>query len=486
MADGLVINEGTGKTLLTDDCGGAGHAQGVKLAISADGVATFIPATVGNGLLVDVSRVVGNVTVVQSTATNLKVDASGVAVPVKNEAAGSLQVDAPVGTPVFVRLSNGSGAVDTIPISGTVTVQDAGGGPLTVDGTVATTQSGTHNIGTLTTITNAVTVVDGGIALKIQDGGNVITVDGTVVANQGTAAVIGNAWHTKVGDGTSSVGVSNVGGAFALKADVIQTVGLAGQQDKTTFTEGTTKAGVMAGVYNPTRAADLGDNDAGAIRLTAKGDVQASLVTSAGVETGILATPLRTDPIGTTTQPVLDTNSAAFKTALELLDDAIATIASAVPTKAQFVAGTDGTNARALKVNSSGNLEVALRDTTGAALSETNPVYVQPTILGKTPVRKVATFSASQSDIAVWTPTSGKKFIVEMILVSATAAGILRIFDNTNSAANTVFLATLSAGETVVFPLPNPHPSSTANNVLRYTTGSVVAGDFTVLGYESD
>jgi hypothetical protein len=60
--------------------------------------------------------VTGTVTVTQSTATNLKVDASGVAVPVTDNS-GSLTVDAPVGTPVFVRLSDGSSAIATLAVS---------------------------------------------------------------------------------------------------------------------------------------------------------------------------------------------------------------------------------------------------------------------------------------------------------------------------------------------------------------------------------
>ena len=51
------------------------------------------------------------------TASNaLKVDASGVAVPITDNS-GSLTVDAPVGTPVFVRLSDGSSAISTLPVS---------------------------------------------------------------------------------------------------------------------------------------------------------------------------------------------------------------------------------------------------------------------------------------------------------------------------------------------------------------------------------
>jgi hypothetical protein len=42
MADGVAITAGSGTTVLTDDCGASGHAQGIKIAYSADGVATFV------------------------------------------------------------------------------------------------------------------------------------------------------------------------------------------------------------------------------------------------------------------------------------------------------------------------------------------------------------------------------------------------------------------------------------------------------------
>lgn len=51
-----------------------------------------------------------------SLAGAVKVDASSVAVPVTDNA-GSLTVDAPVATPVFVRLSDGAAAIATLPVS---------------------------------------------------------------------------------------------------------------------------------------------------------------------------------------------------------------------------------------------------------------------------------------------------------------------------------------------------------------------------------
>lgn len=93
----------------------------------------------GNSITVD-----GSVTVTQATATNLKVDASGVAVPVTDNS-GSLTVDAPVGTPAFVRLSDGAAAITALPVTDN-------GGSLTVDGTVAVsgTVAVTDNSGSLT------------------------------------------------------------------------------------------------------------------------------------------------------------------------------------------------------------------------------------------------------------------------------------------------------------------------------------------------
>lgn len=107
------------------------------------------------------------------------------AVPVTDNS-GSLTVDAPVGTPVFVRLSDGASAISTLPVSlasvpshavtnagtfavqaaqsGTWTVTGAGGtfpitdsgGSLTVDNSgtfaVQAAQSGTWNVGTVTTL----------------------------------------------------------------------------------------------------------------------------------------------------------------------------------------------------------------------------------------------------------------------------------------------------------------------------------------------
>ncbi len=53
-----------------------------------------------------------------------------------------------------------------------------------------------------------------------------------------------------------------------------------------------------------------------------------------------------------------EANSAAIKTAAELLDDTVATDGAAAPTKGVMLAGTDGTNAQTVKTDTGGELQV--------------------------------------------------------------------------------------------------------------------------------
>lgn len=106
-----------------------------------------------------------------------------------------------------------------------VNIQD-GGNSITVDGTVAATQSGTWNIGTLTSITNPVTV-NQGTSPWITSGTSTIT--GTVTANQGTspwvvsgtvAATQSGTWTTgrtwTLSSSTDSVNIGNFPATVAV------------------------------------------------------------------------------------------------------------------------------------------------------------------------------------------------------------------------------------------------------------------------------
>lgn len=92
MADNVAITAGSGTTIAADDVAGVLY-QRVKLAQGADGSATDV-----------------------SSAAPLQVTGENGTFPVTDNA-DSLTVDAPVGTPVFVRLSDGSSAIATLPVS---------------------------------------------------------------------------------------------------------------------------------------------------------------------------------------------------------------------------------------------------------------------------------------------------------------------------------------------------------------------------------
>lgn len=81
MADGVTFAPGANSTppantkAATDDCGGSGHVQIVKLAISADGDATVLPADATNGLDVDVTRLPAGTALLGKVAAGIGTDA---------------------------------------------------------------------------------------------------------------------------------------------------------------------------------------------------------------------------------------------------------------------------------------------------------------------------------------------------------------------------------------------------------------------------
>lgn len=170
MADGLTTQTTALATvpdatkIATDDAGLAGHVQIIKLAVSADGSATVIPADGTAGLKVDlgadndvvVSDGGGSVTVDNPTISVVGggVEATAQRVTIANDSTGVLSVD-----------DNG----------GTLSVDD-GAGSLTVDNTVlSVVGGGTEAAAQRVTIANDSTGV-----VSVDDNGASLTVDGSV------------------------------------------------------------------------------------------------------------------------------------------------------------------------------------------------------------------------------------------------------------------------------------------------------------------
>ena len=134
MADTITLNPGTGGAVLaTDDIGGT-HYQIVKFAYGALDSATLVDTT-------------NRLPTAAAQSGTWTVTGAGGTFPV-TDSAGSLTVDAPVGTPVFVRLSDGAAAITALPVtdnSGSLTV-DGTVAVSSVGGTVAVTQSGVWSL----------------------------------------------------------------------------------------------------------------------------------------------------------------------------------------------------------------------------------------------------------------------------------------------------------------------------------------------------
>lgn len=247
MADNVLVTPGSGANVRAKNLSGI-LTQIVQIDVGGESAELQLIADPTYGVPVDIKRFpAGAVLVNNPTAANLKVDASGATVPV-SDAGGSFTVDAPAATPVFVRLSNGTIAVDTIPVSGTVT------------------------------------------------------------ANQGTAAIASGAWPAKITDGVTVAGVDVVSAGLKV-AIVAGAAGGSSQLDTSTFTQGTTAFTPIGGEYNtaPTQPAS---GQAAAAQITQFRGLHVNLRSAAGVEIGTLAAPARIDPTGTTIQPVSGTVSA--------------------------------------------------------------------------------------------------------------------------------------------------------------------------------
>lgn len=153
----------------------------------------------------------------------LWVNASGAPIPIIDNG-GSITVDGTIaatqsGTWNIGSVTSITNAVAVTDNNGTLSIDD-GSGSITVDGTIAATQSGTWNIGSVTSITNAVAITDNNSTISIDDGSGSITVDGTIAATQS-----GN-WSIRAQDGSgNSLTSSARGSERALSVQIVDASG---------------------------------------------------------------------------------------------------------------------------------------------------------------------------------------------------------------------------------------------------------------------
>jgi len=166
---------------------------------------------------------------------------------------------------------------------------------------------------------------------------------------------------------------------------------------------------------------------------------------------GTAANPVRTDPTGTTTQPISGsiTGAVTANAGTNLNTSALATSAKQL---------ADGHNVTV--------------DNVSITINKGEPAY--------TPVKKTGFYTTQQTDTILWDPTAGKKFVITDIVVSVGTAMAVHLEDGTTKIWGWDFAANGGA----VINLQTPDESSTADNNLTITMGASGKCSIKVLGYE--
>lgn len=109
-----------------------------------------------------------------------------------------------------------------------------------------------------------------------------------------------------------------------------------------------------------------------------------------------------------------------------------------------------------------------------------------------TPVRKDFSYSSTQTNTIIWTPTSGKKYVITDLTLnirnSTLGAINVAIFDESNSTGNYLYRANFEAGTNydAVSNLITEFISSNINRNLKITTSGNLMISGSVQGYETE
>lgn len=225
-------------------------------------------------------------------------------------------------------------------------------------------------------------------------------------------------------------------------------------------------------------------------------------------------------------------------TSLQLIDDAIATTASAIPTKGIAISGTDGTNARIIKTDTSGELQVDvltmptvtvtatnldvqsggsdLATSTQASAIQTAVELIdnaisgnemQVDVVGSLPAgtnaigkllppdidvtthtnyaKKYYTNAGAVTDGIIWSPAAGKRWHVTTLYINVSASATVTLEDDKAGGDEVVWKGEIAANSGVVIPFGEKYPLASGEDAadLIITTS---AGNVYVLavGYE--
>ena len=452
LLDNVVNTAGSAAVTSLYQVGGTDGTNARILSTNASGHLNI--ADGGNSITVD-----GTVAATQSGTWNITNITGTVSLPTgaaTETTLSSLNTKVPANLTVSATrlLVDGSGV--TQPISGTVTVQD-GGNSITVDGTVAATQSGTWNVG-LNAGSNAI--------------GSITNT--SFAATQATAA---NLNATVVGTGTFAVQAAQSGNYTVRNQDG------AGNNlaSSTTTPAGTEQALIVRNIPSGTQAVSgtvaatqsgtwiLGANsgvDIGDVTINNAGGASAVNIQDGGNTITVDGTVTVTD--GLNIEGDVANDSVDSGNPVKIGFRAVSALPAAVATNDR-VNGTADLYGRQLVTNIDDGMQVW----------------------------KGANYTTTQTGTDIWTPSSGTRIGVTYLAISSyatTAARVILWFGasgDTQYNAGTdqlvwagSFAPSTNAKPGAIVSLPFGIFAVTADHRLKITTDAAISLDITVYGYE--
>jgi hypothetical protein len=99
-------------------------------------------------------------------------------------------------------------------------------------------------------------------------------------------------------------------------------------------------------------------------------------------------------------------------------------------------------------------------------------------------VHKYADLSADSIGTAVWTPSTGKRFVITDIIISAGSNGFIKLYDGVDDSAHTIVQLALPSGGYFSHSYRKPYPSSAIDLSLYCDAYASCSGYVSVDGYE--
>lgn len=381
--------------------------------------------------------------------------------------------------------------------SGHINIAD-GGNTITVDGIVAATQSGTWNIGTLTSITNTVTVsgtvtadTELATAAALSDAAANPT---TSTVGAATLGFNGTTWDRLKSEGTNAdaEAVSTTGSlSVCSHSEVFNGTSWDRMRAASALdgTAATSHTGVLA-VLQPGKRFDPA-NLGTAANSTSVVDVNGSNSISIGIETtttGTFTIEATSDGINWGTPEVFDASADIWVSGTNITPTLGKTY--------QVLAG----GFRSVRLRTVTTLGTTVAHAFNATMSQAFiggiDTGAAPHNFGYAIFHAEGNYAATQTSVAIRTTTAGKKFAVTDITVSTdgTTAGVVTIYDASGTTAfsagttPSVFrasfapTATVKPGATKHFPVP--YVSTTAGNNILVTITGITASYIQINGYE--